>query len=464
MSPLERDLSRIVPEDVLGICRRLRDAGFRAWLVGGCVRDELLHTMRPNATAAHPARGDWDLATSARPEQVQKLFRKVIPTGIEHGTVTVMVRGMGVEVTTLRGETSYSDGRRPDTVFYVDDITADLARRDFTINAIAYDPLDGALVDPFDGIGDLRRNLLRAVGDAKTRFAEDGLRALRAARFVATLEVDIDPATAAAIEPSLSSYRRVSPERVRDEWLKLMKAPAPSRAFEIMRAHGLLAVTAPELLEQVGCDQGRDQEFDVWQHTMLCVDHCPKSPVLRMAGLLHDLGKPRARVHEPETNRVTFDGHAALGARMADDLLQRLRFSNQERTTITALIEHHVIDDERSWTDADVRRFLQRVSPALLPDLLALRRADEVAKGGDPRQRLDRLAALEQRADALLTAGAVLSLKELAIGGKDLMKALGLAPGPQIGQLLQALLEEVIEDPARNRPDYLLGRARELQR
>src|SRR5688500_12480077 len=187
-----RQLQASVPSEVRELCQRLREAGHRSWIVGGCVRDELL---RGEGAGGPAARGDWDIATSARPEQVTKLFRRVIPTGIQHGTVTVLMRQGQYEVTTLRGETSYSDGRRPDAVYFVDDIKDDLARRDYTINAIAYDPLADKLIDPFDGLVDLTNKTLRAVGDPGARFAEDGLRVLRAARFVATLEVELDPAT-----------------------------------------------------------------------------------------------------------------------------------------------------------------------------------------------------------------------------------------------------------------------------
>ena len=448
-------LDRSIPAQVRELCQRLREAGFRAWIVGGCVRDELLAGTRP-------PRGDWDIATDARPEQVQKLFRRVIPTGIKHGTVTVLMGDTGYEVTTLRGETTYSDGRRPDSVYFVDDITADLARRDFTINAIAYDPLDGHLIDPFHGADDLRAGILRAVGNPAERFAEDGLRVLRAARFVATLEVELDPDTARAIEPSLASYRRVSPERIRDEWVKTMKAEKPSRAFEVMREHGLLAVSAPELLESVGCEQNRYHAYDVWGHAMSCLDHCPPAPVLRMAGLLHDVGKPRSRAFSEKTNDYTFYEHERIGAEMADPLLARLRFSNEERTHIVGLVRHHLICSDASWSDSAVRRWIRRVGPELLEDLYELNRADVLGKGTDATGDLDRLGALKERVAAALAAGTAISVKDLAIGGQDLMRELAMQPGPRMGSLLRELLEEVIERPELNERELLLDRARQL--
>jgi tRNA nucleotidyltransferase (CCA-adding enzyme) len=453
-------LKRAIPSDVRGICQRLHDAGHRAWVVGGSVRDELLRELEH----APPGDNDWDVATSAKPEQVMTTFARVIPTGIQHGTVSVLLGGKAYEVTTLRGETTYSDGRRPDSVYFVDDITSDLARRDFTINAIAYDVLEDRLIDPFDGQADLRARILRAVGSAPERFAEDGLRVLRAARFVATLEVELEPETERAIEPSLRSYRQVSEERVRDEWLKTMKAQRPSRAFEIMRQHGLLAITAPELLESVGVEQNRHHAYDVWRHAMSCLDQCPTLPILRVAGLLHDIGKPRTRAFNDKTQDYTFYLHEQVGAEMADGLLERLRFSNAERGQIVALVRHHLLCYDASWSDAAVRRWLRRVTPELAPDLYLLGEADVRAKGKDPSADLSQIAALRDHVARVLAAGSALNLSDLAITGRDLASELGLTPGPKFGVILRALLEAVVEDPSLNTREHLLARAAELAR
>lgn len=452
-------LSASVPAEVRELCQRLKEAGHRSWIVGGCVRDVLLSE---ESGAPGLTRGDWDVATSARPEQVTELFRRVIPTGIQHGTVTVLMGRGQYEVTTLRGETSYTDGRRPDAVYFVDDIKDDLARRDFTINAIAYDVLEDRLIDPFDGARDLKQRVLRAVGKAEERFAEDGLRVLRAARFVATLEVELEPATARAIQPSLSSYRKVSAERVRDEWLKTMKARKPSRAFEVMKDHGLLAITAPELLESVGCEQNRYHAFDVWGHAMSCLDAAPQAPVLRVAALLHDVGKPRSRAFSEKTDDYTFYEHERIGAEMVEPMLSRLRFSNEERQRVTALVRHHLICYDSSWSDAAVRRWIRRVTPELLEDLYLLNEADVRGKGRDPTPDLAALAGLKAHVERVLAAGAAFSVRDLAVDGRVLMQQLGMKPGPDLGRILKALLDEVVEDPSKNQREVLLERARAL--
>lgn len=451
--------SRVIPRGVLALCARLRERGHRAWIVGGCVRDLLR-----GAPVA-----DWDVATDARPEEVMAAFGHVIPTGIQHGTVTVHLPerdgGGSYEVTTLRGETTYSDGRRPDAVVFVDDIVADLARRDFTINAIALDPLregDAAIIDPFDGRGDLRRKVLRAVGDPGLRFAEDGLRALRAARFVATLEFDLDEPTARAIRPALSTYRKVSAERVREEWVKALKARRPSRAFEVMREHGLLEVTAPELLPQVGCTQNKWHRYDVWGHAMACVDACVGDPILRLAAFVHDVGKPKTRAFNEKTQDYTFYDHERVGAELIDPVLQRLRFSNEERERVTHLVRHHLVCYDSSWTGAAVRRFIRRIGRERLADLYALKEADIRGKDLDAVPDLAPLAELRVRVAEILERGEALGTRDLAVGGRELMERLGMRPGPKMGMLLDRLLEDVLEEPSRNTAEWLLARAREL--
>jgi tRNA nucleotidyltransferase (CCA-adding enzyme) len=435
----------------MGLCERLRSRGKRAWIVGGCVRDMLL-----GRTA-----NDWDVATDARPNELLGIFPKAIPTGLEHGTVTVVKEGHHYEVTTLRGEGTYSDGRRPDWVEFVDDITADLARRDFTVNAIAVDPQDGKIIDPFDGRGDLERGLLRAVGDPKQRFSEDGLRVLRAARFVASLELALDPATEAAIEPTLDTYRKVAPERVRDEWIKTMKARTPSRAFEVMRRTGILGVTCPEMLAGVGVEQNKWHAYDIWRHGLECMDACAADPILRIAALLHDVGKPQTREWSDKTKDWTFYDHDRVGAEMAEPIAARLKFSNDERARIVALVRFHLFHYSDEWTDSAVRRWIRRVGPERVEDLYVLNEADVRAKGRDFESDLEALAKLKAHVAKVIAEGAALSTRDLAIDGHDLMRELQIKPGRIIGEILSALLEAVTNDPALNTPEALLALARQ---
>lgn len=447
-----RILRQQIARPVLDICKELRNAGERAWVVGGCVRD----TLRGERV------NDWDVATTARPDEVRKVFPRVIPTGIDHGTVTVLWKGEAYEVTTLRGEGAYSDGRRPDNVVFVGEIDQDLARRDFTVNAIAYDPVDGHVVDPFGGLQDMRNKLLRAVGDPKERFQEDGLRILRGARFVATLDFELETGTEAAFRGALDTFRKVSPERVREEWFKTMKATAPSRAFEVMRRTGILEVTYPELLEQVGCEQNRWHAYDVWTHSMRVLDESEGDPIERVAALLHDVAKPRTRARSEKTGDWTFYHHESVGADMADAWLREYRFSNTERALITGLIRHHLICYSDEWTDAAVRRFIKRVGADNIDPLLRLGEADALGKGRNVEAELAALSELRSRVDAELESGGALTTRDLAIGGNDVIPLLEGGAGPAVGRILRALLDEVIEDPSLNTRDKLMPLAEKL--
>jgi tRNA nucleotidyltransferase (CCA-adding enzyme) len=445
-------LASKVPDRVIEICRRLDRAGKKGWIVGGSVRDML----RGMAVA------DYDVATDALPEEVQKIFPRVIPTGIEHGTVTVLLGGEPYELTTLRGETTYSDGRRPDAVVFHGDIEADLARRDFTVNAIALDPLEGRLIDPFGGRRDLEAKVIRAVGDARERFAEDGLRVLRAARFVATLEARLEEDTEKAIPLALDTYRKVSAERVREEWLKTMKARAPSQAFEVMRRTGILGVSCPEMTEGFGMMQNKWHSFDVWGHAMACLDACTGDVFLRVAAFLHDVGKPRTRAFSDKTNDYTFYEHERIGADMAEEILLRLRFSNEERARIVSLVRNHLICYDDEWSDAAVRRWIRRVGNDRVDDLYALANADALGKGRPVEEELAKIERLKERARAVIAAGDALTVRSLAVRGNDLIAELGMKPGRDIGRVLEQLLEHVLDHPADNTRDSLLARAREI--
>lgn len=418
--------TRIQPEDIPGpvreLCRTLARQGHRSWVVGGCLRDLL--------RGQHPS--DWDLATDARPEEVQAIFPRVIPTGVQHGTVTVRHRGASYEVTTLRGEGAYSDGRRPDTVQFVTDIVEDLARRDFTINALAYNPVRGELTDPFGGLVDLEHGLIRAVGEPAQRFGEDGLRVLRAARFAATLEFSLEPATEAAIRPTLETFRRVSAERVREEWLKALKARAPSRAFAIMQRTGILEVTCPALAGLAS---------DLWERALAALDATRADSCLRLGALLWPLRDDLAGVA---------------------DWLMRYRFSNEERERILRMLRHASPVRPAPSTDADVRRYARAVGRPWLDEVAELGESVGRAYEGEGSAAAQQARTLRERLAALVTPDTPLSSRELAIGGRELMSELGLAPGPRLGKLLDALLERVLEEPTLNTRERLLELSRAL--
>jgi tRNA nucleotidyltransferase (CCA-adding enzyme) len=443
-------LQPVIPPRVIGICRRLRDAGHEAYVVGGSVRDLLLGRHQ----------GDYDLTTSALPTDVLRVFRAV-PTGIRFGTVTVLIGPdaegdrQGFEVTTFRGEGCYHDGRHPDRVEFVGMVEEDLARRDFTVNAIAYDPLDQRLVDPCGGRADLDARLLRAVGDPVERFSEDGLRVMRAVRFAATLGFTVEESTLAAIPGALQVFARVSAERVRDELLKLLAAPRPSAGLELMSQTGLMAEVLPELLEGVDRRQNPFHSLDVYQHSLLTCDETKGDPILRLAALLHDIGKPRSaepRAEEPD--RYTFYKHEMIGTRMASAIACRLKLSNADRERITKLVRHHMFFYTDDWSGPTVRRFIRRIGHENIDDLFALRAGDVRGRdrGEDPESEL---AELRERIEQALAEDAALKVTDLSIGGADVMRILGVGPGPVIGKALHALLERVLDDPALNTPDKL---------
>jgi tRNA nucleotidyltransferase (CCA-adding enzyme) len=330
------------------------------------------------------------------------------------------------------------------------------------VNAIAYDPVDGQVADPFNGLADMRNKVLRAVGEPGERFQEDGLRILRGARFVATLEFELDKTTEAAFRGALDTFRKVSPERVREEWLKTMKASAPSRAFEVMRRTGILEVTYPELLEQVGCEQNQWHAYDVWDHTMRVLDESTGEPAERVAALLHDVAKPRTRARSDKTGDWTFYHHEKIGADMAEQWLRDYRFSNRERELIVGLIRHHLICYTSDWTDAAVRRFIKRVGSPNVEALLRLGEADALGKGRNVEQELAALKELRGRIDKAVEEGSALTTQDLAVGGKDVIEHLEGGAGPLVGEILRNLLDRVIEDPSLNTRDKLMPIVEEL--
>jgi len=441
-----------LPASVRDVLGGLAAGGAEAALVGGCVRDLVLG-LRPS---------DWDVATSAPPDEVAGRFPG---STWENPFGTVAVRdpagGREVEVTTYRVEAGYRDRRRPDAVRWGSSLAEDLGRRDFTINAMAWLPSDlaagsGRLVDPFGGAADLDSRLLRAVGDPDARIGEDALRLIRAVRFATRFEMRLDPPTEDAIRRNAAAAAGLSGERVRDELLRVLSGAAPpSRALDRMERLGLLAVLFPELAALRGIPQAKRLAGDALDHSLRTADVLPAAdPVLRLAGLLHDLGKATTLADGH------FIHHEKAGERLAEEVLLRLRSPRAEITRITRLVRHHMFAYSGDWSDAAVRRFVRRVGPDLLADLFALRAADDAASGVvDPRR--GGWAELRRRAAAAV-ADDPLEAAHLALSGDDLVAELGIAPGPEIGRLLAELLEAVLDDPGLNDRGRLLARAREL--
>ncbi len=437
-----------LPGHVRRILEGLWTAGHAAYAVGGGLRDGLLDR--------DPV--DWDVATSARDEETLALFPGARKVG-SFGTVRVPGDVGHVDVTTFRRDHRYADHRRPDAVDFTDDVMLDLARRDFTVNALAWgsEPAgEPGWLDPHGGLRDVELRLVRAVGNPTARFDEDALRLLRAVRFAAELGFDIEPTTRAALDRAVDDMRYVSTERVRDELRRTVEATNPSAGLRLLQDSGLLARIVPELREQVGLPQGKPIGGDLWDHTVATVAAAaaldPADTVLRWAALLHDVGKPATAADGH------FHGHHAVGARMAAESLDRLRFPRAEAALVVRLVRWHMTVYEPRWTDAAVRRFIRKVGPDLLPRLWRLREADNLGSGVD--RGAGYLDELRVRVEDQLGQSVPLELGDLAIDGQDLLDELRLPPGPTVGRLLGRLLDSVVSDPARNRRDVLLADAR----
>jgi tRNA nucleotidyltransferase (CCA-adding enzyme) len=433
------------PAAVQGILDRLWSAGHSAYVVGGGVRDFLL--------GREPK--DWDVATDARPERVLELF----PTGRyenRFGTVSVD----DVQVTTFRRDHLYGDHRRPDSVTFTKSIDEDLARRDFTVNAIAWGRASGDTeprwVDPASGRADLDARLLRAVGEPKRRFDEDALRLVRAARLAGQLGFAIEPATQAAMKRTAALVGFVSRERLGEELRRMLRADPPSTGLRILAGTRLLALAFPLLEAQRGLAQDKRPGDDLWAHSLATLDAAAtlegSTEQLLLAALLHDVGKPSTFANGH------FVGHDLEGARLAVDFLSGLAYGRRDIEPVARLIGRHMFQYLPNWSDAAVRRFIRRVGPDLVLDLLRLRQADNI--GSDLPADAGRLAELRSRVTDVLERHEPLGLADLAIDGNTLTTELSLAPGPLVGQLLDHLLEFVLAEPARNSPEQLLDEAR----
>lgn len=443
-----------IPKEVRAILGILEQNKFQGYLVGGCVRDFLRGTTPK----------DWDVATDATPEQIQKFFPESVYEN-SFGTVGVKTDSEDptlkiIEITTFRTESDYSDKRHPNVVAFAKTVEEDLARRDFTMNAIAMD-VEGVIVDPFEGEGDLKKGIIRTVGNPKDRFGEDALRLMRAVRFATELTFVIEPETKNAIIASASSLKEIAAERVRDEIAKMLMTPRAADGIILLEELGLLKYILPELCEGIGVGQNKHHVYTVFDHNVRSLEYVASenaSLIVRLAALLHDVAKPRTKGGEGINS--TFYNHDIVGGKMAKTMLSRLHFSNEIIDQVAHLVRYHMFYyNVGDVSDAGVRRFVRRVGPEYIDDLLKVREGDRIGSGvpkAVPYKLRHLLFMIEKvKHDPL-------SPKMLALNGEGLMELLGIQPGPRVGNILNILLEEVLDDPACNTKEYLSRRAQEL--
>lgn len=439
-----------IPEKAKKILSVLHENGYEAYVVGGCVRDSVLGRIP----------GDWDITTSARPQQVKALFARTIDTGIEHGTVTVMDGQEGFEVTTYRIDGKYEDCRHPSGVTFTASLIEDLKRRDFTINAMAYSEEEG-LIDHFSGMEDLRKGVIRCVGDARARFSEDALRMMRAVRFAAQLGFALDEDAAGAIKEMADSLSFISAERIQAELVKILVSPHP-HWFKMAYECGITEVIMPEFDRIMAQRQNNPHHaYSTGEHTLVALQNIPDDKVLRLAMLFHDMGKPEVFTTD-EKGIDHFRGHAAYSEIIAASILKRLKFDNDTSRKVRILVKNHSRFPQVSGRD--VRRCAYEIGPELFDSFLLVKRADTLAHHPDVVEGvLNYLKEVERIWHHIQVHKDCLSLKELALTGRDLI-ADGMQKGPEIGAVLRALLEEVLEYPEHNERQFLLERSREIRK
>jgi poly(A) polymerase/tRNA nucleotidyltransferase (CCA-adding enzyme) len=445
-----------IPKEIFDICKRLKDAGFEAYLVGGCVRD-LLMKLEPK---------DWDITTDAKPEEIQKIFSTFAgatadkPTTVyenKFGTVAVKTQSKDerlkvVEITTFRLEGKYTDKRHPDEIKFAETIEEDLSRRDFTVNALALSVVEGMaknIIDPYGGQEDIRNKIIRTVGEPKERFNEDALRLIRAIRFSVQLGFDIEEKTFAAIKKEANLIEMIAKERIRDEFIKIIMAPLAKRGIELLEEAGLLKYIVPELREGINNGQNKHHIYTIWEHNLRSLDYAVKKNYgleIRLASLFHDIGKPRTKAGEGPD--CTFYNHEVIGAEMTAKILDNLRFPKDIAEKIIHLVRYHLFYyNVGEVTATGVRRFLSRVGPESVDDLIKVREADRIGSGVPkalPYKIRHLLFMIEKvKRDPI-------SPKMLKVNGEDVMKILSIEPGPKVGRILNILLDEVIDEPERN--------------
>lgn len=435
-----------LPASVTMIIEKLQGAGFEAYAVGGCVRDTILG-RKPQ---------DWDITTSALPEQVKELFSHTIDTGIDHGTVTVMIKKEGFEVTTYRIDGEYEDARHPKEVTFTGNLLEDLKRRDFTINAMAYNETQG-IVDAFDGIGDLKRGVIRCVGNPLERFSEDALRMLRAVRFAAQLGFSIEEKTKAAVKELAPTLEKISAERIQVELVKLLVSAHPEEIKTVYEL-GLTKIFLPEFDAMMETTQNTPHHsFSVGEHTIHALCGVSPDKVLRLTMLLHDVAKPECK-RTDENGRDHFYGHPQRGSQMAREILRRLKFDNDTTAKVCRFILYH--DDRPSCNQKEIRKAISRIGVDLYPQLFEVKRADTLAQSTYEREKkISYIEEYEQLYHRILETQECVEKKNMAVSGKDLL-SIGMKPGKQMGELLEALYEHVLEKPEDNQKEILLGIAK----
>jgi tRNA nucleotidyltransferase (CCA-adding enzyme) len=437
----------VLPEKVNKIIKTLQAAGYEAYAVGGCVRDSILG-REPN---------DWDITTSAKPQDTKRLFPRTIDTGIQHGTVTVMLEREGFEVTTYRIDGEYEDSRHPKEVTFTASLQEDLKRRDFTINAMAYNEQDG-LVDCFGGMQDMKDGIIRCVGEARERFSEDALRMLRAVRFSAQLGYRIEEHTAAAIRELAPSLEKISAERIQVELVKLVTSPHPDY-LRIAYETGITKIILPEFDLCMETPQNNPHHcYDVGEHILHSMLAIAPDKVLRLGMLFHDIGKPQTLTVDEEG--ITHNKlHPVVGEEMTRKILRRLKFDNDTIDKVTKIVRYH--DQAIELSDRGVRRAVNRMGEDIFPMILQVRRADVTAQSAYKKEeKLQRLIYIEEIYQGICSLREAVGLKDLAVTGSDLI-ALGMQPGRQIGEMLRELLELVLDDPAMNQKEKLLAICKE---
>ncbi|MBR0091026.1 MAG: HD domain-containing protein [Lachnospiraceae bacterium] len=440
-----------VPADAETILTTLHNAGFEASIVGGCVRDAIL--KRPPK--------DWDITTNALPEDVRRLFARTLPTGIRHGTVTVLIGKTGYEVTTYRIDGVYEDARHPKEVTFTASLAEDLRRRDFTINAMAYNGKDG-LVDLFGGMEDLRAHRIRCVGNAAERFSEDALRMMRAYRFAAELGYEVSPETAGAAKTLSRNLEKISAERIRDELVRLVCSRHPDRMRDLYQA-GLTAHFLPEFDRCMEMPQNNPHHiYSVGEHTIAAMGRIRPEPVLRLTMLLHDIAKPDTRTTDGQ-GIDHFYGHAEKSAETAGRILRRLKLDNRTIRQCVNLIRHHDMRMEGGITPANVRRAMHRAGRTDFPLLLEVIEADNGAKAPETGAQAEKAMKEVRRIyEAVLAAGDPVEIADLAVNGRDLMEN-GITEGREIGEVLERMLKHVLRNPAHNERSFLIDSVRRGQ-